>query len=202
MRQVSSLVERLIEDSLRTILELEREGLRVSPPSIVRELGMDADEAPAVLEALEERGLAECDRQGWVHLTGKGRSQAKEVLSRHETIEGFFEEVLGVEEAHTEAHALEHVISYPVLAVMEKLRSERERAVALSRIGEGEELDVVFLDLSDQRILDRAIGMGLVPGQEVKVIKKVHSDFLVLEVQGKNIAVDKEIGDHIYGVTR
>lgn len=196
-------MQRLIEDYLRTTLELERKGLKVGPldPEFAQELGVDAQKAATALEALKERSLAECGAQGWIRLTVKGRTQAEEVLRKHETIEGFFEEVLGVEEAHTEAHALEHVISHPVLEMMGRLRSQRNAAIPLSRTEEGQTFDIVHLDLSDQRTLDRAIGVGLLPSQDVRTLRRGNG-FLVLEVQGKKIALDKGIGDHIYGVIR
>ena len=76
------------------------EKLRIKPPSVV-----------GALKTLQEKGLVVHERYGYVELTERGASVAREIYRRHKTLYRFFNEVLGLppETAGTDACAIEHI---------------------------------------------------------------------------------------------
>lgn len=78
------------------------ERLKIRPASVV-----------GALKTLQEKGLVVHERYGYVELTERGASAAKEIYRKHKTIYRFFNEVLGLppETAEMDACAIEHHIS-------------------------------------------------------------------------------------------
>ena len=78
------------------------EKLKIKPASVV-----------GALKTLQEKGLVVHERYGYVELTERGASAAREIYRRHKTLYRFFNEVLGLppETAEMDACAIEHHIS-------------------------------------------------------------------------------------------
>ncbi|HID57084.1 TPA: DtxR family transcriptional regulator [Candidatus Poribacteria bacterium] len=78
------------------------ERLRIKPASVV-----------GALKTLKEKGFVVHERYGYIELTERGISAAKEIYRRHKTIYRFLNEVLGLppETAEMDACAIEHHLS-------------------------------------------------------------------------------------------
>jgi DtxR family transcriptional regulator, Mn-dependent transcriptional regulator len=102
-----------IEMYLRTVLELEEEGV---PPLRARLSERLELSAPAVSEGvarLEQLGLAQLGPDRTIGLTPDGRERAEHVMRKHRLAERLLFDVLGLEHefVHEEACRWEHVIS-------------------------------------------------------------------------------------------
>lgn len=102
-----------VEMYLRTVLELEEEGV---PPLRARLSERLELSAPAVSEGvsrLEQLGLAHLEPDRTISLSDKGREMAEHVMRKHRLAERLLVDVLGLEyeHVHEEACRWEHVIS-------------------------------------------------------------------------------------------
>ncbi|MFA9444177.1 iron dependent repressor, metal binding and dimerization domain protein [Egicoccus sp. AB-alg6-2] len=98
---------------LRTVLELEEEGI---PPLRARLSERLALSAPAVSEGvarLEQVGMVKLQPDRTIELTPEGRERAEHVMRKHRLAERLLVDVLGLEHEHVheEACRWEHVIS-------------------------------------------------------------------------------------------
>ena len=102
-----------VEMYLRTVLELEEEGV---PPLRARLSDRLSLSAPAVSEGvarLEQVGLVKLQPDRTIELTPEGRERAEHVMRKHRLAERLLVDVLGLEHEHVheEACRWEHVIS-------------------------------------------------------------------------------------------
>ena len=102
-----------VEMYLRTVLELQEEGV---PPLRARLSERLELSAPAVSEGvsrLEQLGLAHLESDRTISLTEQGREMAEHVMRKHRLAERLLIDVLGLEyeHVHEEACRWEHVIS-------------------------------------------------------------------------------------------
>jgi DtxR family Mn-dependent transcriptional regulator len=103
-----------IEDYAKAIYALGRRGDgTVSTNALAERLGVTPASVSAMVKKLSERGLAEHAPYRGVALTPDGERVALEVLRHHRLLELYLAEHLGVpwDRVHTEAEALEHVLS-------------------------------------------------------------------------------------------
>lgn len=98
---------------LRTVLELEEEGIPALRARLTERLGLSAPSVSEGVSRLEDDGLVELAEDRTVHLTDEGRALATDVLRKHRLAERLLVDVLGVEHEHVhdEACRWEHVIS-------------------------------------------------------------------------------------------
>jgi DtxR family transcriptional regulator, Mn-dependent transcriptional regulator len=98
---------------LRTVLELEEEGIPALRARLSERLGLSAPSVSEGVARLEEQGLLTLAEDRTVGLTGEGRARAEQVMRKHRLAERLLVDVLGVEREHVheEACRWEHVIS-------------------------------------------------------------------------------------------
>lgn len=98
---------------LRTVWELEEEGITALRARLVERLGVSAPAVSETVNRLVEEGLLELDASRQVVLTARGREVAASVMRKHRLAERLLTDVIGVdiEHAHNEACRWEHVIS-------------------------------------------------------------------------------------------
>lgn len=98
---------------LRTVLELEEEGIPALRARLAERLGLSAPSVSEGVARLEDEGLVELGQDRTIELTGEGRELGTRVLRKHRLVERLLVDVLGVEHEHVheEACRWEHVIS-------------------------------------------------------------------------------------------
>ncbi len=103
---------------LRTIVELEEDGVPPMRARIVAALGHSGPTVSQTVSRMQRDGLVEVGADRVLTLTPQGRERATSVLRRHRLAERLLVDVLGIELglAHEEACRWEHVISEPVEA--------------------------------------------------------------------------------------
>jgi DtxR family transcriptional regulator, Mn-dependent transcriptional regulator len=98
---------------LRTVLELEEEGIPALRARLSERLGLSAPSVSEGVARLEEQGLLRLAEDRTVRFTNEGRERAQHVMRKHRLAERLLVDVLGLEHehAHEEACRWEHVIS-------------------------------------------------------------------------------------------
>jgi len=108
---------------LRTVLELEEEGIPALRARVAERLGLSAPSVSEGVARLAEQGLLTLDEDRLVGLTDRGRDWAMSVMRKHRLAERLLADVIGLDPAfiHDEACRWEHVISDRVEARIAEL---------------------------------------------------------------------------------
>lgn len=98
---------------LRTVWELQEEGIPPLRARLVERLGVSAPAVSETVARLADDGLVVLDDKRQVTLTDAGRHVAASVMRKHRLAERLLTDVIGLdwEQAHNEACRWEHVIS-------------------------------------------------------------------------------------------
>ncbi len=203
----------LREDFLEAILNLARDGRR--PPTIhdiAAALKKTEGEIQSVLTVLAEKGDAVLAGDGGVTLTPQGKELAMRVVKKHETLQCFFSEMLGMDipSASNEACLLEHAVSDETIS---RLGTYMQSPPHRRRGGQGEGGEIVRPlpaltdfnegdDLIVSRILgkeraNRLLDLGVVPGERVRIKRKLANNALVVQVKGCDVALSPEVAASI-----
>ncbi|MEO5952864.1 MAG: metal-dependent transcriptional regulator [Chloroflexia bacterium] len=107
------MVTRAVEDYLKAIYKLQREGEPASTNAIAEALNIRAASVTSMLKWLSGQGMANYERYQGVQLTDKGLAEALRVIRRHRLIELYLNQYLDVpwDRVHPEAERLEHAIT-------------------------------------------------------------------------------------------
>jgi len=108
---------------LRTVLELEEEGIPPLRARLSERLGLSAPSVSEGVARLEDQGLLQLAQDRTVQLTAEGRERATQVMRKHRLAERLLADVIGLETEyiHEEACRWEHVISDRVEAKLAEL---------------------------------------------------------------------------------
>ena len=98
---------------LRTVWELEEEGILPLRARLVERLGLSAPAVSETVARLEHEGLMHIESDRHLELTDRGRDLAMSVMRKHRLAELLLTDVIGLEweQVHVEACRWEHVIS-------------------------------------------------------------------------------------------
>jgi DtxR family transcriptional regulator, Mn-dependent transcriptional regulator len=98
---------------LRTVWELEEEGITPLRARLVERLGVSAPAVSETVARLEAEHLMEVAPDRTLRLTAQGREIATSVMRKHRLVELLLTDVIGLdwEQVHNEACRWEHVIS-------------------------------------------------------------------------------------------
>ncbi|WP_033344767.1 metal-dependent transcriptional regulator [Catenuloplanes japonicus] len=98
---------------LKTILELEEEGVPALRARIAERLHQSGPTVSQTVARMERDGLLRVENDRHLHLTEAGRSHAVSVMRKHRLAELLLVNIIGMpyEEAHDEACRWEHVMS-------------------------------------------------------------------------------------------
>jgi DtxR family transcriptional regulator, Mn-dependent transcriptional regulator len=98
---------------LRTIWELEEEGITPIRARLVERLGLSAPAVSETVARLEHEGLLQIADNRTLQLSDEGREVAVSVMRKHRLAERLLTDVIGLEweHVHNEACRWEHVIS-------------------------------------------------------------------------------------------
>jgi DtxR family Mn-dependent transcriptional regulator len=101
---------------LRTIFELEEEGVVALRARIAERLGQSGPTVSQTVARMERDGLLTVADDRHLELTAAGRSRATSVMRKHRLAERLLVDVIGLEweQVHTEACRWEHVMSEAV----------------------------------------------------------------------------------------
>ena len=164
---------------------------------------------------------------GVIALTGQGRECGESVIKKHETLQCFLSEILGMDTtaASDEACTLEHAVSDETIDRLGQLivkqdgighhrwgRKGRQlspikctvndddcECSSISDCAEGE--NVIIHCLHGRACAKRLLDLGMVPGQHVTIKRKLSDGALVVQVKGCDVALSPEIASAI-GVER
>ncbi len=207
---------------LRTVLELEEEGIPALRARLVERLDLSAPSVSEGINRLVADGLVELAADRTVALTEEGRAKALHVMRKHRLAERLLVDVLRVEPefVHDEACRWEHVISD---RVEEKLAAflgnpttspwgnpipepgEVAEAHGLTAVGEVPHDTEVTVERiaesaqSDDGLMARLEVGGVRPGVQVNV--EVVGDGVVLVAGEQRVPVDADAARHIYVTT-
>jgi len=102
-----------MEDYLEAIAVISRERPAARVSEMSRLLGVKKPSVTAALKKLSAEGLVQHERYGYVNLTPKGARIAEKVYKRHNTLQCFLTDILGIDPkiAQEDACKIEHAIS-------------------------------------------------------------------------------------------
>jgi len=173
-----------VEDYLKTIFTISREGRPATTSAIARLLDLSPPSVSGMIKRLSEQGLLEHEPYKGVELTASGRKAALRILRRHRIIESYLVEFLGYswDFVHQEAERLEHAVSDQLIERMAKALGDplfdphgdpipgldgsiaERKLTPLPDLNEGQEAVLRRVDTNDPDEL-RYIGLfGLKPG--------------------------------------
>lgn len=165
---------------------------------------------------------------GLIALTEQGRKTGASVMKKHETLQCFLSEILGMDStsASDEACTLEHTVSDETIDRLGKLivthdhhrhlkmgkhrkhacdktcRMESNDFCQSPSISEFSEGEVVIIQcIHGRACAQRLLDLGLVPGERATIRRKLSNGALVVQVKGCDVAVSPEIASAI-GVER
>ncbi len=186
---------------LRTVLELEEEGIPALRARLSERLGLSAPSVSEGVARLESQGLLQLAADRTVQLTEEGRDKATHVMRKHRLAERLLADVIGLEAEyiHEEACRWEHVISDRVEDKLAELLGNPttspygnpipggidadEEALPLSAVGDGDvRLHSISESLqSDAEVIHVLYEHGMLAGEVVTVTHGPTSVVLVLD---------------------
>ncbi len=209
---------RAVEDYLKAVYKLGRDGEAVSTSALAEELARSAASVTNMVKALAEKGLLEHVPYHGVRLTAAGETAALRIIRRHRILESYLIERLGYtwDGVHAEAERLEHAASDELIDRMARALGDpsfdphgspipssegeiAERAVTrLDEIPPGTPAVVREVADDDPERLRRAGRLGLVPGTRVVVCEGGAGEGrLELRVGGRTHRVDARLAGSI-----
>lgn len=187
------MLSKAMEDYLKTIYKLEREGSGepVGTGALADTLAVSAPSATGMLKKLAELHLVEHNPRHGVTLTPAGEKVALEVVRHHRLLESYLKEALGYDwdAVHEEADRLEHLVSdelearidaalgYPTVDPHGDPIPSREGVMAaapsrpLATLAAGESGVIGRVSDADPAKLRYLAGLGLFPGVALTVLE-------------------------------
>lgn len=181
------------EDILRILSE---RGGEVSLESIKADI--PSPSIGLAVKDLLDRNLVRIEGRRLI-IAKEGKEKSKNILRKHRAVEKHFEKTKTREEAHKAAHLLEHQISLDVIENMEKISSLRNKSVSLT--GSGLKEGLITDILLKGKLFERIISMGICPGKKGRVQNEL-PNVIIVETDGKKLALEKEIANRIEFVTK
>ncbi len=202
-----------IEDYLKAIFYLGREGGRVHTTDLARQLGVSKPSVTSMLKRLAEKGLADYSPGRGVTLTEEGRLATMRVIRRHRLLETFLvdELLLDWSEVHAEAEVLEHHLSPRMVDAIDRVlghpsedphghpipdaegRLRTRDLLPLELLPAGERGTVREVRAAEAARLQRWKELGLVPGAALVMRQRQDlEDVMHIETGGREFATGSE----------
>lgn len=177
-----------IEDYLKAIYALGREGSAAGTSEIAARLAVAPPSVSGMVRRLAEQGLVAHEPYHGVRLTALGRHAALRTIRRHRVVETYLAQALGVpwDRLHEEAERLEHAVSDDLVDRMAAALGEpahdphghpiptRDGAIdetphpTLADLARGQRGRVVGVSDADAGLLRDLARLGLRPGVDVR----------------------------------
>jgi len=156
---------------------------------------------PLVSEALEE--LARNDlitiQEHFISLTELGQECARNILKKYFVLEKYFEKTRSKIEAHAAADILEHYVSREVINNIKKLATLKMEGVPLTKFKLNKEGLITDITLSDYRLFERIISMGIFLGEKITVTNEILHG-IVVKTKNNKFALDRNLAEEIKAV--
>lgn len=207
------------EDYLEIIFHLESEGKSATTSLIAAHLKISDASVSEHLKKLADENLINHLPYKGASLTPKGKKLALDIVRRHRLSERFLTDKLGVkwEEAHVEAHKMEHGISKVVGDKMFKMLGEPKTCPhgnpvpdeegrikeipsrPLVDFNKNDRLTIVKITDEEPKLLCYLATLGLMPRKQIKVEQKApfHGPVMV-KVGGAVYALGRKIAESIW----
>jgi DtxR family Mn-dependent transcriptional regulator len=189
---VSRMVSPAVEDYLKAIYHLTKDGQPVSTSAIAERLGVAAASVTGMIKRLAEQGLVEHTPYYGARLTQRGSENAVRTIRRHRVLELFLVQVLGYtwDRVHEEAERMEHAVTEEMIDRMAHVLGEPaedphgapiptsggafiERAYpSLYELGAGRPAVLRRVSDEDPAALRYLAEMNVVPGVELEVLSQ------------------------------
>jgi DtxR family Mn-dependent transcriptional regulator len=200
------MIEGKKEDLLEAVYLQTRNGSSsISLAGIISGLKVPCEELDPLIEMLIKEGALERVPGGEVRLTETGARLAVQVVKKHQILEHFFIEMLGVDpdEASAEACRLEHHISDAVTGRLSALvnrstgkkKTGTEPLLSLLDCREGDQLIITQIEHPER--LNRLMDLGFLPGEHISVKRKLKNRAVVVAVKGCDIALSPDVASLI-----
>jgi DtxR family transcriptional regulator, Mn-dependent transcriptional regulator len=185
-------------------------------------LHIDAGDVRSDVDELERLGDVLLGSDGSIILTDQGRATGKRIMKRHETLQCFLSEILGMDSssASDEACKIEHAVSddtidrlgsylrSPLPQSPDGIHEEPPPSIrgsglpdscgiarSLVDFEEGERL--VVQNILGRGYSKRLLDLGVVPGQQVTIKRKLRNQSIVVQVKDCDVALSPEIASAI-----
>ena len=212
------MVSPAVEDYLKAIYQLSRDGEPVGTSAIAERLGVAAGSVTGMLKRLADQGLVEHTRYYGAGLTERGREHAVRTIRRHHILEIFLVDVLGYtwDRVHEEAERLEHVASEEMIDRMARVLGEpaedphgapipvtgetftEAHFPSLAELAPGRPAVLRRVPDEDPAALRYLAGLNLVPGVEVEVLDRApFNGPITVRVGDSNQVLGKEISQDL-----
>ncbi len=210
-----------IQDYLKHIFDLTRDGQPASTNDLARRLGVRPASVTGMMQKLAsaQPPLVEYRKRQGVTLTEPGKRAALEVIRHHRLLETWLVQALGYswDEVHEEACRLEHVISKDFEARMAAALGEPthdphgepipasdlsmppEASILLSSLRPPLSAIVQRVQTGNPALLRRLNELGLVPGVVIQVVAYTPFDEnLTLEIAGQTAVIGPAISANVF----
>ncbi|MBW3561766.1 MAG: metal-dependent transcriptional regulator [Actinobacteria bacterium] len=204
---------------VRTVWELEEEGIPPIRARLSERLGLSAPAVSETVSRLEEEGLLRLTEDRTLELTDEGRHLAVSVMRKHRLAERLLTDVIGLDWRHVHAEACrwEHVISDEVEQRLVEILDAPEvdaHGNPIPGVGDGEQPPVRSLwDTTDEpttvtivrfseQLQNDPDMMGFVADHELRPGTSAEAERggakVVLEIDGDELVVSEEMAHLIY----
>ena len=212
------MLSRSIEDYIKAVYALEVEEQRAITKQLAERLGVRMASVTGMVKHLAAEGYVRHTPYHGVQLTERGRRVALEIIRRHRLIELFLSRTLGLswDELHSDAEALEHVVSDRLIErIYEHLGCPEfdphgspipgkdgsiapSRGVPLDEITVGRSGRIVEVSDRDPEFLRYLTDLDLKIGSEIHVRERApFNGPITLGVGTRTIAIGHEAGARI-----
>jgi DtxR family Mn-dependent transcriptional regulator len=207
----------IAEEYIETILYLTRGGRPAKTKDIADAMGIKPPSVSEMLIKLKEEGYVEYKPYLGASLTEKGMAEAIQMERKHQLLETFLVDTLGVElhKAHEEACEMEHSISdstiskicaflghprfcpddHPITAG--ECCEKSEESMPLTELKEGESATIKIV-CADHGTRDYLISLGFLPDVILSIKKRLPSNSLLVRIKGSEIAIGRDIAEKIF----
>lgn len=219
--QVSDLID-TTEMYLRTVFELEEEGVRPMRARIAERLEQSGPTVSQTVARMERDGLLKVEDDRHLELTVEGRAIAEQVMRRHRLAECLLVEVLKVplSEVHEEACRWEHVMSEKVerrisdllnnpthspfgnpIPGIAQVDGNEQNFVTLAECVSQGQTSVTVVRISepvqdDASLMSAFEDIGLLPGAEIRA--EVSTEGITCSLARGVIDISRPMASHIF----
>jgi DtxR family Mn-dependent transcriptional regulator len=192
---------------LRTVFELEEEGIVPLRARIAERLSQSGPTVSQTVARMERDGLLEVAGDRQLALTATGRGLATRVMRKHRLAECLLVGIIGLpwEEVHIEACRWEHVISEEVERRLVELLGYPVHAEAMTEVATGRAGRFIVRRISEQVQSDASLMLrlkhiGIQPGREVTLVASHDGVRVTCEdySDGRSAELPRDVAAHVF----